>query len=205
MGAPVVPDVYISIAVDAASGEPAGGVSEIHGSCRPSGEVGRTTRGTADPRDDRAEALHILRRRVDDARCRMRDRRLDQRILRKQADRRHDVAAVHRAEQHAGGGDTVGQHVRDDLAGAHAERRELRAQAPAPSCAARRSSARCPARARAGTARRGCAVGMTVDRVAHRVHGSCRATVRASGGSSRRIPRRWARAHDREPTDAPRA
>ena len=57
---------------------------------------------------------------------RMGERVLDQRVLREQADRRHDVAAVHRAEEHAGGGDAVRQHVRDDLAWRDAVRRELR-------------------------------------------------------------------------------
>jgi hypothetical protein len=61
----------------------------------------------------------------------MRESVLEQRVLRDEADRRHDVAAVHGAQEDAGGRHTVRQHVRHDLA-----RAMPRATSSAPSASA---------------------------------------------------------------------
>ena len=95
---------------------------EIVGGGRPDDRAGIT------PRDQRAQAIDEFGGREHDARSGMPQRVLDLRILREQADRRHDVAAVHRAQQDARRADTIRQHVRDDIAGQDAPRRQIGAQ-----------------------------------------------------------------------------
>ena len=150
-------------------------------------------RAAADPRDDRLEPRHVLRRGVHDPRCRMRERVLDQRVLREQADRRNDVAAVHGAEEGAGGGHAVRQHVRHDLAGPDAARGELRVER-----ARRRSQSRVgQLDARLGGEqewRVGLRGGVPIDDVPQRRHADGPARARASRGTPRRSRRRSARA-----------
>ncbi len=150
-------------------------------------------RAAADPRDDRREPRDELRRGKHDPRCRMRERVLDQRVLREQADRRDNVTAVHGAEEGAGGGHAVRQHVRHDLAGPDAARGELRVER-----ARRRAKSRVgQLDARLGGEqewRVGLRGGVPIDDVPQRGHAEGPPRARASRGTPRRSRRRSARA-----------